>query len=101
MYLDISGVELNVGMHGSRIVWLVMLELAVILYGSFQAILTTNLSIVKVTYPFTGLHDLYHDTQYRIGGLAESSNEGVFEVPTKTSIHMAFLKQYLLDSWTL
>ena len=46
----------------------------------FQAALTTNLSIERVTYPFEDLSDLYYQTQYGIGGLAESSNEGVFKV---------------------
>ena len=71
---------MNVRLYGSRLVWLAMLFLAVVLYGSFQAGLTTNLSIEKTTYPFEGLEDLYSKTEFRIGGVAQTTNEDIFRV---------------------
>ena len=73
---------MNVRLYGSRLVWLAMLFLAVVLYGSFQAGLTTNLSIEKTTYPFEGLEDLYSKTEFRIGGVAQTTNEDIFRVST-------------------
>ena len=61
-------------------VWFLILTLAVVLNASFQAGMTSNLSVDKATFPFTGLNDLYENTDYRVGGLSESSNEAVFKV---------------------
>ena len=61
-------------------VWLLILTLAVVLNASFQAGMTSNLSVDKTSNPFTGLFDLYENTDYKVGGLTESSNEAVFKV---------------------
>ena len=62
------------------IAWGSILFCVVVLFACYEAQLTTELSIIITHLPFTTLAELYHNTDFMIGAVRETSNVEVFEV---------------------
>ena len=60
--------------------WGSILFCVVVLFASYEAELTTELSVVISHLPFTSLAELYHNTDFKVVAEVETSNLEFFEV---------------------
>ena len=74
------------------VTWSSILVCVVVIYAYYSSALTTELSVVIPNLPFTTLFELYHDTQFRVVAVKETSNEEVFQVG---EVMIAFLFESL------
>ena len=62
----LSGVSNEPKQNSSRIAFFVVIILAMILYNSYAAFLTSFLAVREVELPFKSLEEMYHKTDFKV-----------------------------------
>ena len=75
-----KGIQKEAVVTSTRMVYIIILFCAVVLFGSYTASLMTELSAYIVTMPFSDLTDLYENTDIRVGSLPGTQHSFDFEV---------------------